>query len=58
MLGVEILDSGCARATLQTIERRVAFAQRDGVLFRNVRKQFAETPDTALVQGIGYCFAT
>jgi hypothetical protein len=38
---------------MKVIERRVAFAQRDGVLFGNVRKQLAETPDTALVKGIG-----
>jgi hypothetical protein len=50
MLGVEILNSQRARAPWQVIERRVAFAQRDGMLFGNVRKKFAETPDSALVK--------
>jgi hypothetical protein len=52
MLGVEILDPGRARAPWQVIERRVAFAQRDGMLFGNMRKKLAETPDSALVKGL------
>ena len=50
MLGVEILDASRARAPWQMVERRIAFAERDGMLFGNVRKKFAETPHSALVE--------
>ena len=54
MLGVEILDTGRARAPGQAVQRRVAFTQRDDMLFAigNVRKQFAEAPNAALVERI------
>ena len=52
VLGAEILDADRARASWQVIERRVAFAQRDGVFFGNVRKKFAEAPDSALVERV------
>ena len=50
MLGVEILDTGRAGTSWHVIERRVSFAQRDGMFFSNVRKKFAEAPDAALVE--------
>jgi len=52
MLGVKILDIGGAGAARQAVERRVAFAQGDGVLLEigNVGKKFAEAPDSALVE--------
>jgi hypothetical protein len=52
MLGVEVLDVGRAGAPRQLIERGVAFAEGDGMFFGNVRKQFAEAPYSALVEGI------
>src|SRR6266404_7048746 len=54
MLGVKILDTNRARASWQAVQRRVSFAQRDGMFFGigNVRKKFAEAPDAALVERI------
>ena len=52
VLRAKILNPGHARATRQVVERSVSFAQRDGMLRGNVRKQFAEAPDSALVKGI------
>jgi hypothetical protein len=52
MLGAEILNAGRASAPWQMVERRVSFAQRNGVLFGNVRKQLAKAPDSALVKCI------
>ena len=59
MLGAETLNSGDSRATGQAIERRIAFAQGDGMFFEigNVREDFAETPDAALVEGFARCAA-
>ncbi len=53
VLGVKIFDSRRLRAPGQAIKRSIAFAQRDGMLFEigNVRKKFAEAPDSALVEG-------
>ena len=51
MLGVEILHTRGARTSRQTVERRVPFAQCDGVFFRDVGEKFAEAPDSALVKG-------
>ena len=50
VLGVQILDAGRAGAARQVIQRRVSFAQRNGVFLGDVRKQFAEAPDSALVE--------
>jgi len=56
MLGVKILDTGRTRTPGQAVQRRVAFAQRDDMLFvfgiGNVRKKFAEAPNAALVERI------
>ena len=52
VLGAKILDPSRARAPWQAVEWRVSFAQGDGVLFRNVGKEFAEAPDSALVERI------
>ena len=50
VLGVEILDTSRAGASRQMVERRVAFTQRDDMLFGNVRKKFAKAPDSALIE--------
>ena len=50
MLGVKIVDSGVTGTTWQVVERRVAFPQSNGVFFRNMRKEFAKAPDSALVE--------
>src|ERR1019366_6074592 len=52
VLGAEILNSGRACAPWQAVQRRVSFAERDGMFRGNVRKKFAETPDAALVERI------
>src|ERR1700690_156413 len=52
MLGVETFDSRRLRATGQAIKWRIAFTQRDGVLFGDVRKELAEAPDAALVEPV------
>ena len=53
MLGIEIVDSGRAGTPAKVIERRVALAQGDDMLFRNLRQKLTKTPHTALVNRIG-----
>jgi hypothetical protein len=48
MLCLECVEADNARTTRKFIERSVALTQGEHVLFGNVRKEFAETPDTAL----------
>jgi hypothetical protein len=50
MLGMEIFDSSDAGTTRQMVERRVPFPQSDGMFVRNMGKEFAEAPDSALVE--------
>ena len=52
MLGLKMIDTGSMGATRQAVKRRVAFAQGNDVLFRNLRKKLAEAPDAALVEGM------
>jgi hypothetical protein len=54
MLGMEIFDSSDAGTTRQMVERRVPFPQSDGMFVRNMGKEFAEAPDSALVEGARY----
>src|ERR1019366_139624 len=57
VLGAEILNSSRARAPGQVVERRVPFAERDGMFRGNVWKKFAEAPDAALVERFARCAA-
>ena len=50
MLGLECVEADNAGAARELIERSVAFAQSDHVLFGNLREEFAEAPDAALVE--------
>lgn len=57
MFGLKCIDSGNTSAARQVVQRRVAFAQCDRVLFRNVRQKFAKTPHAALIKGFEDCLA-
>jgi len=50
MLGLKRVEANTARAARKFIEWSVALIQGDYVLFGNVREEFAEAPDTALVE--------
>ena len=50
MLGLQCVEADNARATREFIEGSVAFAQSDSVVLWNLRKEFAEAPDAALVE--------
>src|SRR5580693_7734384 len=45
-----MIDSSGPRASRQTIERSIAFAQCNDIFFRKLRKKFAEAPNPALVE--------
>ena len=49
MLGEEIFDSGALSAMRQLIQRRIALADGDDLVFGNLGQHFAEAPDAAHV---------
>ena len=50
VLSLQRVEADNTRASRQIVEWRVALAQSNDVLFRNVGKEFAKAPDTALVE--------
>jgi hypothetical protein len=52
MFGVKLLHARAPGAMRQRVNRRIAFADSDDLLLRNVGQNFAEAPDSTLVSRI------